>query len=732
MAPARGGDRTDGRRWYPVPVGRVLVGLGIAALAVAGGSAGAAGPGHSGQSGPTLTLLAPPSIAGPAAPFALRLGVSGAVSHSDLSLGITVYRSVSDPTEFDETLGGTPVEPIDDRSGAIALSSLAADPVDSQNGVDLSVPVTAGGTAGAGTGPFTADLKCPLGSCGGVYPVQLTLTDTLSHVVTSRLLTYLVYTDPSADIEPLRFALVLPLVLPPAPDSSSGSAPAVTSSSLDTLSGLMNAITGPQSVVPLTIAPGPATVGVLAADHGPRARAALASLVSLTDETDRETLCGPFVPVDANELVTTTTGGTSELARQVRRGAEVLATVPGLRTADCTTDNAWVTNGTLDPPALAALAALGYTDIVVPPSAVAGPTPSTTPTRRFTLGSPSHPGNAMLSDPESSDRLRPTPDTDPALAADQILAGLELDYYEAPNTERARGVVAVPPTTGSADPSVVADLLHGLQGNPMVDAVTLATLFSDVPVGGTVGTFTQPSSRRPAPVAAADGLPALAIAAARLQWTGFASTVSHSSVGRAETASLDDLLLEAESQELTPSQQRAAVGRFDDTFRRQLDLLSITSREVRLTARTGSVPITVIKNAPYPVEAVLTVTSDKIAFSTGGAQVPDSECRAPVITESAGRSSVSTLCTFAHGTNAVYIEMRSRVSGDFRMSVTLNSPQSDLLLASGQLTVRSMSTSAVAIALTVVAAAVLFGWWARTLWRNRRTRRGAHRQRDTP
>jgi hypothetical protein len=290
-------------------------------------------------------------------------------------------------------------------------------------------------------------------------------------------------------------------------------------------------------------------------------------------------------------------------------------------------------------------------------------------------------------------------------------------------------VVAVPPTTGSADAAVVADVLHGLQGNPMVAAVTLATLFSDVPVGGTVGTFPQPSSRRPASAGTTDGLPALAIAAARLQWTGFASTVSHSRVGRAETASLNDLLLEAESQQLTPTEQRAAVGRFDDVFRRQLDLLSITSRAVRLTARTGSVPITVIKNAPYPVEAVLTVTSDKIAFSTGGAQNPDSECRAPVITESAGRSSVSTLCTFVHGTNAVYIEMRSRVSGDFRMSVTLNSPQSDLLLASGQLTVRSMSTSAVAIALTVAAAAVLFGWWGRTLWRNRRTRRGAHRQR---
>ena len=89
---------------------------------------------------------------------------------------------------------------------------------------------------------------------------------------------------------------------------------------------------------------------------------------------------------------------------------------------------------------------------------------------------------------------------------------------------------------------------------------------------------------------------------------------------------------------------------------------------------------------------------------------------------------MSTLCTFVHGTNAVYIEMRSRVSGDFRMSITLTSPQAGLELASGQLTVRSMSTSAVAIALTVAAGAVLLVWWGRTVWRNRRTRRGAHRR----
>jgi hypothetical protein len=225
----------------------------------------------------------------------------------------------------------------------------------------------------------------------------------------------------------------------------------------------------------------------------------------------------------------------------------------------------------------------------------------------------------------------------------------------------------------------------------------------------------------------AAGLPVRAISAARARLTGFAAVVAASTTGTAVATALDDLLLASESQQLTPSQQRAAVGHVEDAINQKLALLSITSREVRLTASTGSVPITVLKNAPYPVEAVLTVTSDKIAFSAGGVQASNAGCRAPVVTSEAGRSSVSTQCVFVHGTNAVYIEMRSRVSGDFRMSVTLDSPQGGLQLASGQITVRALSTSAVAIALTVAAGAVLLGWWGRTMWRNRRTRRGAHR-----
>jgi len=719
-----------------MPAGGVLAVLALTTTAVVApwctrpaGASGPSGTAHGSKgSRPALTLLAPPTIAGPNAPFAVRLAVSGSVAHSKLTLGVTVYAAVTTLTDFDATLGGSPVGAVVTSSPAISLSSLPSDP--QGGGVDLTVPVAAGGVTGTGTGPFTADLSCPPGSCGGVYPVQLVLTDTASGAVTSRLLTYLAYTYPQGDTEPLRFALVVPLTLPSSSTGAAALSASVTSTSLSSLEGVMGALSGPLATVPVTLAPDPASVVALAGDRRSRSKAALSSLAALSAGTDRQTLCGPFVSVNAGALVNAQLGGDTELAYQVRRGTQVLGAVPGLRTTDCASGNAWVAGGTLTGAALSALAGLGYHDVVVPPNAVSGPNPPTTPTRLFTWAGAPQSGNAILSDPGLSSRLQSPSRTDPALAADQLLAELEFDFSEAPNTGTPRGVVAVSPATGRADPTVVAEVLAGLQNNPMVAPVTLATLFSEVPVGGTVGGFSQPSVRRLAPTGPSTGLPTAAIASARAQWTGFSAAVSISSAGSAVAGGLDDFLLAAESQNLRPSQQRAAVGRFDDALRNQLALLSITSREVRLTASTGSVPITVIKAAPYPVQAVLAVTSDKIVFSASGAQAPNSECKTPVVTSTAGRSSVSILCTFVHGTNAVYIEMRSRVSGDFRMSVALNSPQAGLVLADGQLTVRSMSTSAVAIALTVAAGAVLLGWWGRTLWRNPRTRRGAHRRRN--
>lgn len=78
-----------------------------------------------------------------------------------------------------------------------------------------------------------------------------------------------------------------------------------------------------------------------------------------------------------------------------------------------------------------------------------------------------------------------------------------------------------------------------------------------------------------------------------------------------------------------------------------------------------------------------------------------------------------------HPTNSVQVEVRARTSGDLPLAFTLTSRNGGLLIEHGRLTVRSTATSLVGIVLTLVAAVVLLGWWARTWARGRRGRRPA-------
>ncbi|HMK62767.1 MAG TPA: hypothetical protein VK386_04025, partial [Acidimicrobiales bacterium] len=95
-------------------------------------------------------------------------------------------------------------------------------------------------------------------------------------------------------------------------------------------------------------------------------------------------------------------------------------------------------------------------------------------------------------------------------------------------------------------------------------------------------------------------------------------------------------------------------------------------------------------------------------------------------------STFTCMATVNLATNAVYVDMRARVAGDFRLTVTLDSPTGGLVLASNEITVHSMSTSLVAVGLSIAAALVLLTWWGRTLRRRPSARRGAHVRRRPP
>lgn len=117
-----------------------------------------------------------------------------------------------------------------------------------------------------------------------------------------------------------------------------------------------------------------------------------------------------------------------------------------------------------------------------------------------------------------------------------------------------------------------------------------------------------------------------------------------------------------------------------------------------------------VSSAPYPVTGTLTLTSDKLLFPNGTTQWSEGATLLP-----GGSGS-------AH-TTVVPVTVRTRASGLFRVGIAFASPDRDLLLSSGQVSVRSTATSVVGIVLSLGAVLVLVAWWLRTS-RKRRALRG--------
>ncbi|HLX88297.1 MAG TPA: hypothetical protein VKR22_07580 [Acidimicrobiales bacterium] len=663
---------------------------------------------------PTLRLVSQAPWVGPGQTMPLRLDL-GTQSRAGLTLTVTLYQPLTSRSAFAETVNGTPV------GAALASTAMAAGtlPADPQGGVDVTVAVQSGDTQSGGAtapgeatttvggpGQLTADLHCAANSCGGVYPIRLQLSSSAGGP-RAQLFTYLVYDNPPAATQKLRFAMVVPLAAPSSAFDSAGTVQSLGGNVVDRLDSLSAALAAHDT--PITVVPEPATVAALAATGRGRARSVLGDLNVLAGGAGRETLAGSFVPVDPSALVAA--GLSTELGDQVRRGAQVLAPLHP-------TGGTWVATGPVDQAALSALGAQGYRRFVVPVAALSQTSGSPlTPSRPFALGSGHQPPVAVESDAALSAHLAAGSGSGAALAAYQLLADLALVYYEQPNLDTARGVVAVPPAGWSPDPAFVHTVLAALPGDPVVSPVTLAQLFDDVRPS------TGPARRLSS--AAATQLPTRQIRDLRSRLSGFSSAVGQS--GAVEARTLDDLLLHSEDVRLHSAQQRQWISAAGAALTGQLSQLSIRTDTIRLTSTAAKIPVTLLKQSGWVVSGRLQIAGDKVVFPPVAQQDPGTVCRDPTVQVSAGRSLFGCTATISHSTNAVYVAMRARATGDFRLSVTLVSPSGNLVLASSNLTVRSMSTSLVAIGLSLAAIAVLLLWWGRTVWRGRSpARRGAH------
>jgi hypothetical protein len=312
---------------------------------------------------------------------------------------------------------------------------------------------------------------------------------------------------------------------------------------------------------------------------------------------------------------------------------------------------------------------------------------------------------AAASDAQLSSYFTSEPN-DPVLAATQLLADLAMIYYELPGAPDARGVIAVPPSDWDPNPHFVSALLDGLAVDPVVQTATLPEFFSSVPAAGNQAVTARhlSSNESGEQIGSAQ---AAAIVAAREQITGFATAVQGNPAVKSQ---LEDVLLTSESSELMPDAQRAGIAIFERHLDAELSNIQVVGNTITLTARTASIPITIVSSANYRLQGTLTLSSSKLEFPEGDTRT----------------------VSIDHPTNSIRIEVRARTSGDLPLAYTLTSPDGALVITRGGLTVRSTATSIVGILLTLAAAVVLLGWWARTWYGGRRKRRARPARGTTP
>ena len=653
--------------------------LALAAWIVpAAAPAAGAGPADPGTpatppGGPGLALATQTTWVTPGSTFELHLKVSAGRPASSLALVLDVYSRLTTRSSFERSLQGHFDGSVLRSLGPLPLDSLPTDPT--------GAVVVALATSGAGALPLGA---CP-GSCEGVWPIRVELVDRAQGSTLDQLVTHMVVADPAPQQGRLHVATVLPLAWPP--DMSPTGTPILDPASSTGLATVASALSADPGV-PLTLAPQPETLAALAGSRRPADAQTLAALTRLAAAPlVHQVLRLPYSSADLASLAAD--GLTGEIAAQLARGSQVLASVLGVRPDPRT----WLVQGGLNGPALAALQAAGVGQLAIPDNDLTPYSGRLTLTAAFELQAGSGPGPMAVSvDPELAAHF--VNGGGQVLAAHQLLADLAIVYFGQPGSPSPRAMVAVPPEGWVPDAAFLSTLLDGLASSPILDPVTLDGLFA-------LGTQASPPlARRLAPGAGSPGpLPARAIERARARLNAFSSMLDQPGP---VVEPISDLVLASQSRLLRPDAQQRYVAYADSAIAADLSQMQFApDRTVTLTSRSGRIPVTIISTAPYVIHAILVVSSDKLGFPRG----------------------IFHPLTIQPNANAEYIDVQSHSSGSFPLSVALVSPTGHLTVLQARFTVRSTAASGVAVFLSAGALAILLVWWLNTVRRSRAQRR---------
>jgi hypothetical protein len=176
---------------------------------------------------------------------------------------------------------------------------------------------------------------------------------------------------------------------------------------------------------------------------------------------------------------------------------------------------------------------------------------------------------------------------------------------------------------------------------------------------------------------------------------------------RDELDAIDRALLVAESADLTADAHADYVRSVRERITAAAGRVQVRGSSARLTAREGTIPLTLVNDNDFPVQVDVEIEADKLEFTDG----------------SVGRQVIRSLVLDANRTTTQVIPVKARTSGAFPLTVTLRSPDGQLQLGATRFTVTSTVASGVGLMLSIGAGLFLALWWG-SHWRTvRRARR---------
>jgi hypothetical protein len=394
----------------------------------------------------------------------------------------------------------------------------------------------------------------------------------------------------------------------------------------------------------------------------------------------------PFGNADLPALVGA--GGGARAANAVGRGRDLLT--QGLGTAP-DAGLAWPVDGAVDGALLETLEQTGSDVVVLDPRHLPAPPSLVTQNATVDLGVGPDPQRALVGDAVLSGALSdPRAATAPAEWAQRVLAETAVTWLERPNSTVPRGILLAPPQDWRPPGTFFRSLVRGLGRVPWLRLQSATTLAADVPQGPAEGARHLPPVT-PADIAA--GLPRAylrLVEDTRSDLDSFLRAVGNDFT---PASGFQRDLLVAESRDWRPDYVRgrgrgyirAVTSGIRSVYRR----VHVGTTPVTLTARRGTIPVTVANDSDERVTVVLRLTSPKVDLP---------KASDPFVLEPRRRTTQ-------------LLPVGTRATGTFPIRVDVLTPDLREQIAAGEIRLISTAFNRVALAMTGGAVGVLLLWW---------------------